>query len=738
MDEVVQEFLTESAENLDRLDWEFVELEQDPSRLDLLASIFRTIHTIKGTCGFLGFGNLERVAHAGETLLSRLRDGARAHDRASADGLLSMVDAVRKMLAAIEATGADGDDRFEALVARLLATADTPASADVAAPPPADHEEPTPAAPAPEPESDEPAEELDAPQSRADSPVPQPGSNAPSIADQSIRVDVGVLEKLMNLVGELVLARNQLLQHTAAREDTALHQVYQRIDLITSQLQDGTMKTRMQPVGSAWSKLPRLCRDVSATCGKRVRLVMEGQETEVDRTLLDAIRDPLTHIVRNAVDHGIERPEVRVAAGKPAEGTVHLRAWHEGGQVHIEIADDGGGLRNERILAKAIERGLVTASAAARMSPREITDLIFEPGFSTADAVTAVSGRGVGMDVVRTDISAVNGVVDVTSTEGQGTVLRIRIPLTLAIIPALLVTCAGESFAVPQVSVIQLLKFDEERPDQTELLHETRVFRYHGDLLPLLLLDEELGLRSAGRSTNVGVLVLQAGDRRFGVAVDRVGDSAEIVVKPLTRTLKALGVYAGATIAGDGRVALILDVAGLARRAHLVVESGTHSAAQADAAGEATQSYLLVKTVDDGRAAIPLEAVSRLEEVGANEVQRVGTSEVVRCRGRILPLVRLSAVLTERRVRPRRTTLSSELGDRLSIVVHERPEGAVGIVPEDILEIVETVFVDHRPAVRAGVLFSATINDRVTEILDLVWLSSRAEADLEGTEVGVG
>lgn len=322
MDEVVQEFLTESAENLDRLDWEFVELEQDPSRLDLLASIFRTIHTVKGTCGFLGFGNLERVAHAGETLLSRLRDGARAHDRASADGLLSMVDAVRKMLAAIEATGADGDDRFEALVARLLATADTPASADAAAPPPADHEEPTPAAPAPEPESDEPAEELDAPQSRADSPVPQPGSNAPSIADQSIRVDVGVLEKLMNLVGELVLARNQLLQHTAAREDTALHQVYQRIDLITSQLQDGTMKTRMQPVGSAWSKLPRLCRDVSATCGKRVRLVMEGQETEVDRTLLDAIRDPLTHIVRNAVDHGIERPEVRVAAGKPAEGTV--------------------------------------------------------------------------------------------------------------------------------------------------------------------------------------------------------------------------------------------------------------------------------------------------------------------------------------------------------------------------------------------------------------------------------
>lgn len=726
MDEVVQEFLTESAENLDRLDQEFVALEKDPSRVDLIAAIFRTIHTIKGTCGFLGFGKLERVAHAGETLLARLRDGMFAFDRPCADALLATVDAVRTILGHVQRTGQDGTDDHAFLVARLLALAEGQREVSDGS----DEAEPdTEQVPAEPPAVDEaPALENRAATPQVAEPALQSATNNPAVADHSVRVDVALLEKLMNLVGELVLARNQLQRHTGSAQDSGLHQIHQRVNLITSELQEGMMKTRMQPVGTAWSKLPRLCRDVAATCRKRVRLELEGEDTEVDRTLIDAIRDPLTHIVRNAVDHGIESPSVRSAAGKPPEGVILLRAWHEGGQVHLEVSDDGGGLNLERILRKARERGLVTAEESARLTPREVTDLIFEPGFSTAESVTAVSGRGVGMDVVRTDIAAVNGTVDVTSREGQGTTLRIRIPLTLAIIPALIVTCATETFAVPQVSVLQLVRIDATRTDLTEVVHDARLFRHQGELIPLLLLDEELGLRAEGRAAGVGVLVLQAGDRRFGVAVDQIGDCAEVVVKPLNRSLKALGIYAGATIAGDGRVALILDVAGLARRAHLTVEGAAvsgHAKVVDDTAS--LRSYLVVQTVDDGRAALPLEGVSRLEEIGAFEIQRIGDTEVVRCRGRILPLVRLSDALHERRVCPRRTqSLAPGTPPRLPVVVHEGPDGAVGFIAEQILEIVDVHITEHRPPVRPGVLFSATINDRVTEILDIPWIAALA------------
>lgn len=767
MDEVVQEFLTESAENLDRLDREFVELEQDPSRLDLLTSIFRTIHTIKGTCGFLGYSHLEHVAHAGETLLSKLRDGVFAYDRDAADVLLALVDAVRTMLAQVATTGADGDDAYEGLVARLLeqserqppetaeegsaevgataadtdnrATSPDPTEARPAAAPAANRPDPAPVEVDHEPEPEatrvEPAPTVRAPAKAGSANptlVPQPGGNTPQIVDQSIRVDVALLEKLMNLVGEQVLARNQLQRYSNASDDPALHALYQQLDIITSKLQEGMMRTRMQPVGSAWAKLPRLVRDVSAVCGKQVRLVRQGEDTEVDRTLIDAIRDPLTHIVRNSVDHGIEKPEVRVAAGKSPEGTVTLRAWHEGGQVHIEVADDGGGLRTDKILKKAIERGLVSPEQAETLTQREITDLLFQPGFSTADQVTSVSGRGVGMDVVRTDIAAVNGAVDISSKPGEGTSLRIRIPLTLAIIPALLVESNGETFAVPQVSVIQLLRFDEGRAEQSELVHETRLFRFHGELLPLLLLDEELQLRPVGRHIDVGVLILQAGDRKFGLAVDRIGDYAEIVVKPLSRTLKQIGTFAGATIAGDGRVALILDVAGLARRAQIDVErraAAEAAAKQGEEWANASNSFLIVRTPDDGRAAIPLESVNRLEEVPASEVQSVGAREVIVCRGQILPLIRLSDALRERRSHPRSApTPPPSAADPLQVVVHESAEGAVGIVPDQILEIVDSAIVTRFPAVRPGVHYSATIGERVTEILDLSWFASQALA----------
>jgi two-component system chemotaxis sensor kinase CheA len=515
------------------------------------------------------------------------------------------------------------------------------------------------------------------------------------------------------------------------RNDTLLNGVFQRVDLITSEIQEGMMKTRMQAVGSVWSKLPRLVRDVSARCNKQVRLEMEGQDTEVDRTLLDAIRDPLTHIVRNSIDHGIESPEAREAAGKPREGVIRLRAWHEGGQVNIEIADDGAGLNLERVRQKAVEKGLISPEQAGRMTPRELQDLIFMPGFSTAEKVTSVSGRGVGMDVVRTDIAAVNGTVDITSESGRGTTLKLGIPLTLAIIPALLVWSHEQRFAIPQVSIVQLMRLDGKLREQgIAKVHDTRVFRHRDELLPLLSLEEELQIGDPGEAENDDrqVVVLQSSERRFGLVVDRVGDCGEIVVKPLSRVIKPIGAYVGGTITGDGAVALILDVAGLARRARLVADTHTATARTVTAVKDSDQRRLLIlQTPDDGRAAIELDGVNRLEEFNRRFVEKLGGQEVVRYRGQILPLVRVSRVLLERRIKPRRAqTLTPDEPDMIQVIVHAGPEGPVGIVVDQTHDILDVEIGEQRPPVRAGVHFSTLIGDRVVELLDSRWLVAQA------------
>ena len=395
-----------------------------------------------------------------------------------------------------------------------------------------------------------------------------------SVADSSLRVDVTLLDTLMRLVGELVLTRNQIVAVAAAQGESAMIRSSQRLNLLVSELQAGVMKTRMQPIDTLWSKLPRLVRDLSVACGREVSLELEGRDTELDKTILEAIKDPLTHVVRNAIDHGIEAPDVRLAAGKPAEGTLALRAFHEGGQVNIEISDDGAGVDPSKVAAKALERGLITADQLSTMTAGEIVNLIFVPGFSTAAKVTNVSGRGVGMDVVRTNIERIGGTVDVSSEAGVGTTLNIKIPLTLAIIPALTVECAGERYAVPQVSLDELLCLEgEQARTGVEYLSGAPVFRLRGSLVPLVWLDHVLDLTDAPHvDESVFILVLKAEGRRFGLVVDRVLNTEEIVVKPLSRQLKGIGTYAGATILGDGRVALILDVRALARRAHVVRE----------------------------------------------------------------------------------------------------------------------------------------------------------------------
>ena len=471
MDEIVGEFLVESHENLDQLDSDLVALEQDPGSRALLGSVFRTIHTIKGTSGFLGYTALESVTHVGENLLSLLRDGQLALTPPITSTLLELVDAVRLLLASIEATGSEGTPDHGPLVARLTAllTAD-PAD-------PADGQrigEVLVEAGSTRPDDVALAvleQQVGDPRPLGEILVEHGSAAAPDVADaleaqagkrgaadSSIRVDVDLLDSLMRLVGELVLTRNQIVQHAGDVADQDLLRASQRLNLIASELQEGVMKTRMQPIDHVWSKLTRVVRDLGLACGKQVRLEMEGRDTELDRTILEAVKDPLTHLVRNAVDHGIESADARRRAGKSEQGVLLLRAFHAGGQVNIEIVDDGAGIDPQRVGAKAVERGLVSADELSRMSEREIVQLIFLPGFSTAAAVTNVSGRGVGMDVVKTNIEQIGGTVDVQSVVGGGSTFRIKIPLTLAIIPALTVRCAGDRYAIPQVALVELVR----------------------------------------------------------------------------------------------------------------------------------------------------------------------------------------------------------------------------------------------------------------------------------------
>ena len=738
-DEIVREFLVEGNENLDTLDRELVQLEKDPRNHATLASVFRTIHTIKGTCGFLGFGKLEAVAHIGENLLSRLRDGELLLNPEIATALLRMVDAVRQMMQSIEAIGNEGERNDEELI-KMLTKAQQGGSGEEAPRTEQAAKATTKAKKAgnevkavtPEP-SKTPlaAEENEAPPAQA--------ASHGSVSEGSIRVDVVLLDKLMNLVGELVLARNQVLQFSNAAEDAAIVAPSQRLNLITTELQEGVMKTRMQPIGNIWSKFPRTVRDVAMSCGKQVRIEMFGQETELDKTIIEAIKDPLTHLVRNSVDHGIERPEARVAAGKSAEGCLTLRAYHQGGQVNIEISDDGAGLDQEKIRRKAVERGLLTVEKAAQLSEREVLNLIFLPGFSTADKVTNVSGRGVGMDVVKTNIERIGGTVDVQSTPGMGTTVKTKIPLTLAIIPGLVVRSGDERFVIPQVSLIELVRIDgDSTRTGIEMVHGVPVYRLRGRLLPLVYLDRELKLEkeaSGGAAEDDGVsnmVVLQADGRQFGLIVDEIKDTEEIVVKPLDRRLKGLKTFAGATIMGDGMVALILDVLGLAQRASIISEThdraATGAAAEEKEASGERQTFLVFVGPDASRMAVPLGALARLEEFPASQVERSGTESVIQYRGKILPLVYLNTALQERRQRARHAPLPLAAADAgaIQVLVCNHEGHAVGLVVERIVDIIEDRADVKSTATRKGVLYAAVIQERVTEILDLEVILSAA------------
>ena len=708
--EILVEFLAESRENLDQMERELVVLERDPRAQTALHAIFRAIHTIKGTAGFLGLDHLQHLTHVGESLLSRLRDGELPFTPTLASLLLRLVDAVRGMLGHIERHQAEGADTCADLAAELARATDDGSDA------------PTPAAAAPVVPADaavEPAPAVErapvvaavelAPPPAAAAPPPAGGARTPT--DPTIRVDVGVLDQLVNLAGELVLARNRLAQYVSTWTDPGHLASWQRLHQISSQLQEQVMKTRMQPIGAGWAKLPRTVRDLASQCGKQVRIEMEGGETELDRTLIEAIRDPLTHALRNAIDHGIESPSDRLAACKEAEGVIRLRAYHDSGQVHIEIADDGAGIRPDRVRAKAIERGVISADAAARMSDADLVRLVFQPGFSTAAVVTSVSGRGVGMDVVRSNIEKIGGQVDLTSVPGEGTTLRITIPLTLAILPALIVESGGQRYAVPQAMLRELVRIDASHP--IEHVHDAPVFRLRGRLLPLIDLAAAVG--DAPSQHPRLVMVIATDGVEFGLVVDHYHDSEEIVVKPLGRHLRDLTQYGGATILGDGGVVLIVDARTLARRVNLLGEvaiAATTAARDHSAAGDASsqRSLVLVRQGEHGRFAVPLEDIDRIAEVPTGALARTGGDLVVQLHDDLLPVMRLADALG---------TDGDAPAPLVSLIVCGRTGQRVGVAVDQVLDIVDLVPERRWSNHRLGVSGTVIVDGGVVELLDL-------------------
>jgi two-component system chemotaxis sensor kinase CheA len=771
MDDLLQEFIAEATENLAVIDQELVRLEQNPNDAEILGNIFRLVHTVKGTCGFLGLSRLEKVAHSGENVLGKFRDGDLDVSPAAVTIILECIDRVRDILSAIEETGSEPEGDDTALIKNLdgLLLGDTPQADDpgadaepqesanddadittnefgapVAAEFMAEFEAAMTATPtsqeAPEPEQAAqheastltesssvegtalpPCDAASAGEDEAAEPAPVQ-KREPVATTSSLRINVDVLENLMTLVSELVLARNQLLQMVRGYDDHEFTVPLQLLSHITTDLQEGVMKTRMQPIGNAWSKLPRIVRDLSVAQGKKIDLVMLGAETELDRQILDLIKDPLTHMVRNSADHGLESPEERVAAGKSEGGTIQLNAFHEGGHIIVEISDNGRGLNTERIRQKIIEKKILPESGARALSDQQVQQYIFHPGFSTAEQVTNVSGRGVGMDVVRTNIEQINGSIDLLSVKGEGTTVTIKIPLTLAIISALLVKCKSERFAIPQFSVLELVRTAPNSEHQIEYIQKMPVLHLRNQLLPLIRLDQLLGLDTPDEepeSDDSFVVVTKTGNSTFGIIVDKVFDTEEIVVKPVSPILRNIRHFSGNTILGDGSVIMILDPNGIAASigdidTNLKTKADTEKATNVD---EKKLPLLLFKGEGDEPMAVPLVLVARLEDIATTDIEHSGGYNLVQYRDTLMPLVSLgeSETLPERDSHP--VLVFSDRGRQFGLVVNE------------VLDIVEDTINVEMPSIRKGTLGSAVINGRATEVLDSAFYIHKALGD---------
>ncbi|WP_288587108.1 hybrid sensor histidine kinase/response regulator [uncultured Methylobacterium sp.] len=767
MDDLLREFLTESGEHLDTVDLELVRFEQDPNNQTILRNIFRLVHTIKGTCGFLGLPRLEALAHAAETLMGKFRDGMPVTSPA-VSLILQTLDRIKVILAELERTGGEPAGVDEDLIGALERMSEEPVPApepvpvaapaasgtlvpqvleralkpgevslddlerafrdtavEIEAPAPealSPMPAPEPARPAarPEPVRQEAAAAAPAEARRADPARSEPqaaaeSENGPVSKVQTIRVNVDTLEHLMTMVSELVLTRNQLLEIARRHEDGNYKVPLQRLSHVTAELQEGVMKTRMQPIGSAWQKLPRVVRDLSSELGKKIDLVMQGAETELDRQVLEVIKDPLTHMVRNSADHGIESGAERKSAGKPEKGTIRLNAFHEGGTITIEIADDGKGLDLSAIRRKAVERGVATEAEVERMTDAQVAKFIFHAGFSTAKAVTSVSGRGVGMDVVKTNIELIGGTIDIQTQLGAGTTFTIKIPLTLAIVAALIVSAREHRFAIPQVSVLELVRVQPGTDHTVERINGSPVLRLRDRLLPIVPVAAMLGLDApdAPASTDEGfVVVSQVGRQRFGILVDGVFHTEEIVVKPMSSKLRHIPLFSGNTILGDGAVVLIIDPNGVARMVGSGTASGQPGEIEAEAegdenAGDQAVTLLVFKGGGDALKAVPLSLVTRLEEIDASKIEWVGGRPLIQYRGRLMPLV------------PADPAQAMKRDGAQALVVFSDGERSMGLVVDEIVDIVDEVLDVELVTERSDLIGSAVVRNRATEIVNI-------------------
>jgi two-component system, chemotaxis family, sensor kinase CheA len=790
MDDLLREFLTETSESLDTVDNQLVRFEQEPNNAKILDNIFRLVHTIKGTCGFLGLPRLEALAHAAETLMGKFRDGMPVTGQA-VTLILTTIDRIKDLLAQLEASEAEpeGDDQdligeLEAMVERgmaaMLEAGPAAAAAVEAAPAPvvAAPEKPVtqgaliaqtlerPLRPgevsldelerafretAVEAPEVEPKQEVAAaPAAKSREPKPEAKLETKSetksetrsasakaakvaaeadvmaesdkVANQSIRVNVDTLEHLMTMVSELVLTRNQLLEISRRNEDTEFKVPLQRLSNVTAELQEGVMKTRMQPIGNAWQKLPRIVRDLSGELGKQIELEMHGADTELDRQVLDLIKDPLTHMVRNSADHGLERPAERAAAGKPEQGTIRLSAYHEGGHIIICIADNGRGLNTEKIKAKALSNGLVTEAELEKMSEAQVHKFIFAPGFSTAAQITSVSGRGVGMDVVRTNIDQIGGTIDIKSVHGEGTSVTIKIPLTLAIVSALIVEAGGDRFAIPQLSVVELVRARANSEHRIERIKDTAVLRLRNKLLPLMHLKKLLKIDDGSSSDpeNGFIVVTQVGSQTFGIVVDGVFHTEEIVVKPMSTKLRHIDMFSGNTILGDGAVIMIIDPNGIAKAlgasgaaSH---EMGDETAGHHSSSAEPATSLLVFRAGSNQPKAVPLGLVTRLEEIAADKIELSNGRYMVQYRDQLMPLVQMDGVNV--------ATSGSQ-----PILVFADDGRSMGLVVDEIIDIVEERLNIEVAGSQSGILGSAVIKGQATEVIDVGHFLPMAFAD---------
>ena len=717
MDDLLREFLTETTENLDVVDVELVRFEQEPNNAEILANVFRLVHTIKGTCGFLGLPRLETLAHAAETVMGKFRDGMPAtHEAVSV--ILATIDRIKEILASLEHDQREPEGSDSDLIGDLQRIAERLAKPEYTAIATTEQALGRPLRP-----GEVSLEELE--RAFQETPVdPRPAKKVKPAAQeppkeeefikssaQSIRVTVDTIEQLMTMVSELVLTRNQLLEIVRRHGDSEFKSPLQRLSNVTAELQEGVMKTRMQPIGSAWQKFPRIVRDLAHDLGKEIELELQGAETELDRQVLDQIKDPLTHMLRNSADHGLENPAERRTAGKPPQGHIRLAAYHEGGHIIIQVSDDGRGLDTARIKAKAIAQGLVSEAEADKLSDAQIHKFIFAAGFSTAQQVTSVSGRGVGMDVVRNNIDQIGGTIDVKSVAGQGVSFVIKIPLTLAIVAALIVEVGGSRYAIPQLSVVELVRARKGGDHRIERIKDTAVLRLRDKLLPLARLSKLLGIDGKDAIEGAYIVVTQVGSQTFGIVVDTVFHTEEIVVKPMSSKLRDIPMFSGNTILGDGAVIMIIDPNGVARSLGSAVAAQVTAAerAQAQKAEEAdddTTSMLLFRAGSSQPKAVPLSLITRLEEIDARKIELSNGRHMVQYRGQLMPLVSM----TDKPVR-------SEGAQPL--LVFSDGVRSMALVVDEIVDIVEDRLDIQVGSGNPGVLGSAVIKGQATEIVDV-------------------